>query len=83
MRNLIWAGTFLVLTLVASTVAAAAMLGMPIAGGVQFAVAGVAILLLGWGIVLLATTPIALRLKPATVSNDQRCFPQDDRRRLV
>ncbi len=51
MRNLVWAGMFLLLTIVASTVAAAAMIGMPIAGAVQFGAADLTIVLVGWGIV--------------------------------
>ncbi len=69
MRNLVWAGMFLLFTLVASTVAAAAMIGMPLAGAVQFGAAGLTIMLVGWCIVRLAATPVApLR----TVSNGRR-----------
>ena len=84
MRNLIWAGTFLLLTLVASTIAAAAMIGMPIADGVQFGVAGMTLLLMGWGIVLVAAMRIApLRSKPAAVSSYRRRFPHDNRECLI
>ena len=61
MRNLIWAGTFLLLILVASTIAAAAMIGMPISGGVQLAIGCMALLLMGWGYTLMAALPTQAR----------------------
>lgn len=68
MANIIWAATFLVLILISSMVAAAAMIGMPISGGVEFAGGTMALLLLGWGYELMAVARDApLYLKPATI----------------
>lgn len=54
MRILIWAGLFLVLVIVGSTVGAIAMIGMPIDGGVQFTLVALTVLLGVWGAVLSA-----------------------------
>jgi hypothetical protein len=59
MANLIWAATFLVLILISSMVAAAAMIGMPISGGVELGVGTMALLLIGWGYELLAAARLA------------------------
>jgi hypothetical protein len=56
MRILIWAFMFLALTMVSTTVGAAAIVGMPIAGELQFGVLAMTALLAGWGVVLLAAS---------------------------
>jgi hypothetical protein len=66
MANLIWAATFLLLILISSMVAAAALIGMPISGGVEFGVGTMALLLVGWGYELMAVARDApLHPKPA------------------
>ncbi len=68
MGNLVWAATFLLLILISSMVAAAAMIGMPISGGVGLGVGSMALLLVGWGYELLAAaraTP--LHLEPTSI----------------
>lgn len=68
MANLIWAATFLLLILISSIVTAAAMIGMPISGGVGFGVGAMALGLIGWGYELMAVARDApLYLKPATI----------------
>jgi hypothetical protein len=59
MANLIWAATFLVLILISSMVAAAAMIGMPISGGVELGVGTMSLLLIGWGYELLSAARLA------------------------
>jgi hypothetical protein len=77
MGNLVWSAAFLLVTLVVSPVAAAAMIGMPIDNWIQVSVFGVAALLTVWGVALLAATPVPKRM---ALANNQRCFQQDDSR---
>ena len=68
MANLIWAATFLLLILISSMVAAAAMIGMPISGSVEFGVGTMALVLIGWGYELMAVARDAPpHLKPAII----------------
>ena len=55
MRVLVWAGMFMLLTFAGSTVALAGMVGMPIAGEVQFGLYTMAAIVIGSGAVLLIT----------------------------
>ena len=72
MRILIWAGLFLLLTVAGTTAALAAMIGMPIADTFQFGLFALAALIGGWGIVLLASTPVApLRLAVVNARADR------------
>lgn len=52
MRNLIWTVMFLALTVACAVVGAAALLGLPIAGGVAFAMLAAAVVLVGWAVAL-------------------------------
>ena len=64
MRVLVWAGMFMLLTFAGSTIAVAGMVGMPIAGEVQFGLYTMAALVIGSGAILL----IAARGAPPLVS---------------
>lgn len=52
MRTLIWTVLFLALTIVCAMVGAAALIGLPIAGGLQFALLSAGIALAGWSAAL-------------------------------
>lgn len=52
MRTLIWTVMFLALTIACAMVGAAALIGHPIAGSVQFVLAAAGIALAGWGAAL-------------------------------
>lgn len=68
MGNLVWAGSFLLLILIVSALASAAMIGMPIAGAVQLGVVCMTFLLAWSGFELLTAAQLApLPLKPAIV----------------
>lgn len=58
MQILVWAGMFLLLAVVGSTVGIVGMIGLPIAAGVQVGVFAMAALVVGSGIALLrVSTP--------------------------
>ena len=54
MQIIVWAGLFLLLSVVGSTITLAGMVGMPIASGVQAGLMATAVLVVGSGIVLSA-----------------------------
>ena len=68
MGNLVWAGSFLLLILIVSALASAAMIGMPIADGVQLGVACMTLLLVWSGFELVTAAQLApLPPKPTIV----------------